>query len=156
MDIRDLHIIDVDSHLTEPHDLWTKNAPAAYVDRVPRVVDVDGIPMWAIDGVTLSRATASGVIRPDGEKSAGVEFLQWAIEDVHPGAYDMAARLDVMDDLGIYAQILYPNVAGFGAQKFGMGGGYAALASVGPWPVTSSRSCSARRSSSISTSRPTA
>jgi len=120
MNIRDLRIIDVDSHLTEPHDLWTKNAPAEYVDRVPRVVDVDGIPMWSIDGVTLSRASASGVIRPDGEKQAGVEFLEWAIEDVHPGAYDMAARLAVLDDLDIYAQILYPNVAGFGAQKFGL------------------------------------
>ena len=25
----------------------------------------------------------------------------------------------MLDELGIYAQILYPNIAGFGAQKFG-------------------------------------
>ena len=118
MNIRDLRIIDVDSHLTEPHDLWTRNAPAAYADRVPRVVDVDGVPMWSIDGVVMTRATGSGVIRPDGEKEAGVEFLQWAIEDVHAGAYDMRARLAVLDELDIYAQVLYPNVIAFEGHAF--------------------------------------
>ena len=44
MDIRDLHVIDVDSHLTEPADLWTSRAPAKYADRVPHVVEVNGIP----------------------------------------------------------------------------------------------------------------
>ena len=56
MDIRDLHIIDVDSHLTEPPDLWTRRAPARFADRVPQVVDVDGVPMWSFDGVLLDTA----------------------------------------------------------------------------------------------------
>ena len=30
-------VIDVDTHLTEPHDLWTKRAPARLKDRVPQV-----------------------------------------------------------------------------------------------------------------------
>ena len=42
MDLRDLRIIDVDAHITEPADLWTRRAPAGYADRVPHVVDVDG------------------------------------------------------------------------------------------------------------------
>ena len=82
-----LHIIDVDSHLTEPHDLWTRSAPAAYVDRVPHVVDVDGVPMWSIDGVLLDnrRVNLSSVIRPDGEKVAGVEFFDFERDEIHPG-----------------------------------------------------------------------
>ena len=37
----DIRVIDADTHLTEPHDLWTSHAPAAYRDRVPQVRDVD-------------------------------------------------------------------------------------------------------------------
>jgi putative ABC transport system permease protein len=47
-------VIDVDAHITEPNDLWTKRAPAAYEDRVPRVVNIDGAPTWSIDGVVLA------------------------------------------------------------------------------------------------------
>ena len=31
----DLRVIDVDTHRTEPRDLWTSRAPRAYADRVP-------------------------------------------------------------------------------------------------------------------------
>jgi hypothetical protein len=35
--IRGIKVIDVDTHLTEPADLWTSRAPRAYKDPVPRV-----------------------------------------------------------------------------------------------------------------------
>jgi predicted TIM-barrel fold metal-dependent hydrolase len=112
-----IKVIDVDAHLTEPHDLWTSRAPAKWAERVPKVVELDGEPMWTVDGRTLGRAGASGVVKHDGSKSRGAEFTRWRIEDVHPGAYDTGARLQVMDELGLWAQILYPNAAGFGGQK---------------------------------------
>jgi hypothetical protein len=31
----DIAIIDADTHLTEPHDLWTSRAPREWADRVP-------------------------------------------------------------------------------------------------------------------------
>ena len=36
--MRGIKIIDVDTHLTEPADLWTSRAPQHLVDRVPKVV----------------------------------------------------------------------------------------------------------------------
>jgi predicted TIM-barrel fold metal-dependent hydrolase len=39
-------------------------------------------------------------------------------EEMHPGAYDPKARLKYMDDMGIWAMVMYPNVGGFGAQQF--------------------------------------
>ena len=119
MDIRDLRIIDVDAHITEPADLWTRNAPAAYADRVPKVVEIDGGLQWVVDGVPIGRAMGSSVIRRSGEKVPGFGFIQWGADEIAVGAYDMTARLDVLDDLGIWAQVLYPNTAGFGAQRFG-------------------------------------
>ena len=38
--------------------------------------------------------------------------------DVHPGSYDAKARLRYMDEASIWAQVLYPNVGGFGSENF--------------------------------------
>ena len=64
------------------------------------------------------RAGASGVVGRDGVKVPGLEFFNWDIEDVHAGAYSIPDRLDMMDQQGIWAQIVYPNTVGFGGQKF--------------------------------------
>ncbi len=39
-------------------------------------------------------------------------------EEMHPGAYNAMARLKYMDQMGIWAMVMYPNVGGFGAQQF--------------------------------------
>jgi predicted TIM-barrel fold metal-dependent hydrolase len=115
----DLRVIDADTHLTEPHDLWTSRAPAAYRDRVPQVIEVDGAPMWTVDGAVLGRASASSVVHRDGSRSRGTAFISWTFDDAHPAAYDVPTRLEVMDEVGVWAQIVYPNAAGFGGQRFG-------------------------------------
>jgi predicted TIM-barrel fold metal-dependent hydrolase len=60
------------------------------------------------------------VLRRDGERCRGSDFIGWVFEDAHPAAYDVPTRLSVMDDLGIWAQVVYPNVAGFGGQKLAL------------------------------------
>jgi predicted TIM-barrel fold metal-dependent hydrolase len=114
-----LKVIDVDAHISEPHDLWTSRAPAAYRDRVPQVQQVDGQPHWFMEGVDLGFASAASVILADGTKVPGTEFMGWSLDRVHLASYDMGARLEFMDEAGIWAQILYPNIAGFGSQRFG-------------------------------------
>jgi uncharacterized protein len=111
-------IIDADTHLTEPHDLWTSRAPKGWEERLPRVVDIDGEATWVFDGARLFRAGAMGVVSRDGRKVPGTEFFRWVLDDVHPGAYSIPERLEVMDSLGIWAQIVYPNAVGLGSQRF--------------------------------------
>jgi predicted TIM-barrel fold metal-dependent hydrolase len=113
-----IEIIDADTHLTEPHDLWTSRAPKQWVERVPQVRQVEGQPMWTIDGQVLGKAVGAAVILPDGTKSLGTEFMALGIDEVHAGASSIEPRLAVMDSLGIRAQIVYPNVVGFGGQRF--------------------------------------
>jgi predicted TIM-barrel fold metal-dependent hydrolase len=119
--IRGIKIIDADTHLSEPHDLWTSRATARMKDRVPRVKIVDGVRKWVIDDdIALSTgASPISVIHKDGSKSRSLEFFDFQIEDVHAGSYDTAARLKVMDESNIFAQIVYPNVLGFGGQNAG-------------------------------------
>ena len=82
--IGDIEMIDVDTHLTEPHDLWTLARAAAWEERLPHVREVDGRPVWMIDGKIFGNAGGAAVIRPDGEEVVGTEFLGFHIEDVHP------------------------------------------------------------------------
>ncbi|HEX4016077.1 MAG TPA: amidohydrolase family protein [Frankiaceae bacterium] len=112
-------VIDADTHLTEPHDLWTARAPQRLRDRVPQVRDVNGQPTWTVDGVAMQRASASSVVHKDGSRCRGTAFIGWTFDDAHPAAYDVASRVQVMDELGVWAQIVYPNAAGFGGQRFG-------------------------------------
>ncbi len=111
-------VIDADTHLTEPHDLWSSRAPAGLADRLPRVVEHQGFPTWVVDGVPVNPAGASGVVGADGTKAPGLAFLRWTIDDVHPAAWSVPDRLAVMDQLGVAAQIVYPNAFGLGSQQF--------------------------------------
>ena len=46
-DVSSLPVIDIDSHWTEPPDLWTSRAPARWKDRALRVVKNDqGVEHW--------------------------------------------------------------------------------------------------------------
>jgi predicted TIM-barrel fold metal-dependent hydrolase len=108
-------IIDADTHVTETPDLWTSRAPAQMRDRVPRVeTDADGTMRWVVGA---SRGLASvGLTATAGVGSFNKPPRNY--EEMHPGAFDAKARLKYMDQMGIWAMVMYPNVGGFGAQQF--------------------------------------
>ena len=107
-------IIDVDSHVTEVADLWTERLPLRFRDVGPRVEKDDrGRDWWMIGG---KRTVPIGLTA-----TAGVGDMKEppkGYSDIHPGAFDADARLKYMDEMGIWAMVLYPNVGGFGAQQF--------------------------------------
>ena len=113
----DVRVIDADTHFTEPPDLWTSRAPAAYRDRVLHIEDRDGVPTWIVDGAELGFATGGGVVDHDGGKIPFFEASDKGMDWVHPGAWDPKARLQVMDECGIHAQVLYPNRVGLGGHN---------------------------------------
>lgn len=114
-----LKVIDADTHWSEPYDLWTSRAPAAYVDRVPQMGERNGRRRWWFDGdIAIGLPIASSVIDPEGVKVTGTAFFELDNDMVHRASYDPEARVAMMDALGIHAQVMYPNVAGFGNQNF--------------------------------------
>ena len=69
-------VIDIDSHYTEPRDLWTSRAPAKYRDRVPRVVaGEDGREHWVVDDGVDFGPLGFTVVRADGTKVRGTGSL---------------------------------------------------------------------------------
>jgi len=118
--IAGIKVIDVDTHLSEPFDLWTSRAPARWKDRVPQMKVKDGKPLWVIDGDrSMGVGSACSVVHGDGHKAEGIEFTSWQVDEVHPACSQTKARLELMDELGVYAQILYANVMGFAGQGRG-------------------------------------
>ncbi len=112
MDLARIPVIDVDTHYTEPPDLWSSRAPAALKDTAPRVVERAGKLRWVVDRDLELGPPGFCVVRPDGSKLRG----RWTLptfEEMTPAATDPAARLATMDELGLHTQILYPNILGF-------------------------------------------
>jgi predicted TIM-barrel fold metal-dependent hydrolase len=113
-----IKIIDVDTHVSEWPDLWTSRASAKMKPLMPRLTGTDKDRHWVIgeDHFLASRSANAAVMR-DGSKTRGLEFFECENEQVHAGAYDVHARVKMMDEQGIHAQIAYPNVLGFGGQR---------------------------------------
>lgn len=108
-------VIDVDTHVTEPADLWTSRVPAKWHDLVPRIERIKGRDFWVING---KKGLAPGAVSLAGHDGRPPNEFPPTFDDIDPSAYDPAARLAHMDREGIHAQVLYPNVGGFGSQNF--------------------------------------
>jgi predicted TIM-barrel fold metal-dependent hydrolase len=106
-------VIDVDTHYSEPPDLWTSRAPRKLVDRAPRVVRTPaGVDQWVVDGKHVFGPLGFCVIRKDASKKYGTLCLD-TYEELHLGASQAKPRLTFMDEHGLSVQILYPNILGF-------------------------------------------
>lgn len=107
-------VIDVDTHITEPADLWTSRVPKKWVDRVPHIVRQGKKDLWVLDGNFVG---SPGIFTYAGFDGTIPESRD-TFEDCPKAAWDAKARIQHMDAEGIYAQVLYPNVGGFGSGRF--------------------------------------
>ncbi len=112
-----IKVIDVDTHWSEPPDLWTSRAPAKFKDIVPQIHEKDGARWWFIDGKPFGKVQHASSIRKDGEKVLGMGFYGLAYDEIEEGSHSVLPRLAGMDAAGIQAQIVYPNLLGFGNTK---------------------------------------
>lgn len=109
--------IDCDAHITEPGDLWTSRLPAKFKDRGPILVrDPDsGVDMWTIGGdkpiMPVGHTAVAGWGKPFPSAPRNMD-------EVPKASFDAHARLDYLDSVGIWSQMMYPNVGGFGNQAF--------------------------------------
>jgi predicted TIM-barrel fold metal-dependent hydrolase len=115
-DLFDTHrVIDVDTHLTEPPDTWTRSFPASKHDIVPHIERIDGVDVWMADGERLG---APGYYSMAGWDGIMPQSTPRTFDEIAPAMFDASARLAFMDAEGIDAQVLYPNVGGFGNGYF--------------------------------------
>jgi predicted TIM-barrel fold metal-dependent hydrolase len=109
--LADLKVIDCDAHWTEPPDLWTSRAPTSLGFEVPHQQDIDGHTMWMLNGDTWA-STGGNTIGSGRRKVLGQHVVQ-PFDAVDKSSWDVGERLAIMDEMGIHAQVLYPNGIGF-------------------------------------------
>lgn len=108
--------IDCDTHVTESPDVWTSRVAARFKDKVPQIrwVNEERKDYWFLGQKKLVAAGASahaGWPEPfPGHPPT--------LKEAHPASYDANARVAYMDKTGCRAQVLYPNIGGFGSQAF--------------------------------------
>src|SRR5215813_5490696 len=114
--LRGIKVIDVDTHLTEPPDLWTAQVPAPSKDRVPYVKRTGAVDQWFYKDTPIGFGGGAAItlIGRNREKYRGAVTLD-TYEQVDESTFDAKARLKIMDDLNVWAQVVFPNVAGFGS-----------------------------------------
>jgi predicted TIM-barrel fold metal-dependent hydrolase len=115
-DVDHYRVIDTDTHVIEPYDLWTSRLSVdKWGDKVPHVRwdERHQEDAWYFGtervGAAASAAQAGWNEFPPNHPPT--------LSVVDPATWDVGPRLGRMDDYGIWAQVLYPNVAGFGAGK---------------------------------------
>lgn len=117
MNLSDVHVIDVDTHIIEPTDLWTSRLSGKWGDLVPHVAyDQDNDEdVWVIgDQAMMPAAMFAAVDHDDLMPEYPRRFA-----DVPASMWDPRARLRVMDENHIHAQVIYPNLVGvFFAERF--------------------------------------
>ncbi len=107
-------VIDVDTHVTEPPDLWTSRVSHKWGSLVPHVERREGEDLWVIGEKVVLKPGIASMAGFDGT----VPEHPLTYDEFPRAAFESGARLAHMDREGIYAQVLYPNVGGFGSQGF--------------------------------------
>jgi predicted TIM-barrel fold metal-dependent hydrolase len=113
----EFRVVDTDTHIIEPYDLWTaRMSVRKWGDKVPHVKwdDVRQEDAWYFGEERVFSACFSAHAGwteyfPDTPKR---------LSDVSPSLWRAEDRLQLMDAYGIHSQILFPNVAGFGAGRY--------------------------------------
>ena len=107
-------VIDIDTHITEPPDVWTDRVSSKWGSRVPHVRKVDGRDLWFIGD---DPAGGPGFYTMAGHTGTYPD-VPMGYDDIPAASYDAAARLKLMDEQKIHAMVLYPNLGGFGSGGF--------------------------------------
>lgn len=107
-------VIDIDTHITEPADVWVDRVASKWGDQVPHIKRVAGRDLWFIGDQAVGMP---GAYSAAGHSDYFPNFRS-TYEEIPASMYDARARLAWMDEEQLFANVLYPNVGGFGAGGF--------------------------------------
>jgi predicted TIM-barrel fold metal-dependent hydrolase len=107
---RKYDVIDADSHLLEPLDLWKQYLDPKFRDRAPEVfIDTDGKDRLRIEGKIIGGERGIGMAGAVGARQGEVS-MNIHYEEGRKGGFDPHARIADMDMDGIDATFIYPTL----------------------------------------------
>ena len=98
-------LVDADTHVNEPPDLWTSRVAERYRDRVPHMQRFEEGDAWVGEGVKdpINFGLNAAATFSKFDRKPWVRF-----EDIPRGGYDPAVRLAEMDADLVDAAVFYP------------------------------------------------
>lgn len=104
-------VIDADSHVLEPPDLWETRLDPQYRDRGVRIRDVGGVETLEIGGSVVMQGTLAGLggahIVPRTQLFSGTMRY---LDGCPPPSYDAHARAALYDEWGVDAGVVFPTI----------------------------------------------
>jgi predicted TIM-barrel fold metal-dependent hydrolase len=104
-------IIDADSHVLEPPDLWETYLEPRYRDRAIRIVERDGVEQLEMGGQVILAATLAGLggahVDP---RSRLFDGTMKYLDGCHPASHDPAARVALYDAWGVARGVVFPTI----------------------------------------------
>ncbi|MDG2113989.1 MAG: amidohydrolase family protein [Actinomycetota bacterium] len=105
-------VVDMDSHVLEPADLWENYLEARYRDRAIHIRrDENGIEELVVDGRVLlkGRLAALGGVEHNAVDLFTTADLPYS-EGCPKASYDTAARVEFLDEWGVDAGLVFPTI----------------------------------------------
>ncbi|HET6793971.1 MAG TPA: amidohydrolase family protein [Acidimicrobiales bacterium] len=103
-------VIDADSHVMEPPDLWERYIDPRFRDRAVRIVEVDGVEQLIMNGQVILAGTLAGLGGAHVDRrqvfGGGMKYL----DGCPPASYDGAARVALYDDWGVSHGVVFPTI----------------------------------------------
>ncbi len=105
-------VVDMDSHVMEPPDLWENDLESKYQDRAIRIErQADGNEALIVDNKVLlaGRLAALGGVEHDAGEVFRSSELSY-IDGCPPASYKTDARVQLLDDWGVDAGLVFPTI----------------------------------------------
>ncbi len=103
-------VVDCDSHVMEPPDLWERYLEPRFRHRAIRIVEQEGIEKLVIDGVAVleGRLAGLGGIHVPREQLSGGGLRY--VDGCPPGSWDPGERAQLLDAWGVDKGVLFPTI----------------------------------------------
>lgn len=103
-------VIDCDSHIMEPADLWQNYLEPKFKDRAIRIEEEDGIERLIIGEQEVLRAVLAGLGGANLDRGQLFSKPTKYIDGCPPASYEPHSRARMLDEWGVDKGVLFPTI----------------------------------------------
>ncbi len=103
-------VVDCDSHVMEPPDLWSEYLEDKYKSRAIRIETTNGVESLVIGGETILTGVLAGLGGANLPRSEVFAGRKQYMDGCPPASYESAARTSLLDDWGVTHGVLFPTI----------------------------------------------
>jgi len=103
-------VVDADSHVLEPPDLWEARLAPEHRDRGVRIYERDGVEHLEIAGNVVLSGTLAGLGGVHVERTQLFTGAMKYLDGCPPASYDPHARVAMYDEWGVDAGLVFPTI----------------------------------------------